>query len=299
MAGTFRPPTLKYALRAIGDTSTLPATLKRAFSPGDDFELISAPRPGDWLAEHFEPGQSYEDFVKSGVVKPDRYRNRIYLQPLGDFAEATSPSLAKLKTFTSSYFMMDTEILPHLPLNNSILTSRTNPYTGKRQVLTLDVLSLLAKNKPGDAFCVLAITMEDLYPDPSWNFVFGQASPGEKVGVFSFARYDPGFYSAKRPSGHPAIMLKRSCKVLAHETGHMFSLAHCIYFKCVMNGSNHLRESDARPIFLCPVCLHKLHFAIGFDILSRYEKLFNFFRNTEGFEDEAQWVERRLKSISA
>jgi archaemetzincin len=33
--------------------------------------------------------------------------------------------------------------------------------------------------------------MEDLYPEPSWNFVFGQASLNERVGVYSFARYGP------------------------------------------------------------------------------------------------------------
>ncbi|HDM76603.1 MAG TPA: hypothetical protein ENG51_09045, partial [Deltaproteobacteria bacterium] len=239
-------------------------------------------------------GQTYDEYIKSGIVRPDRLRNKIYLQPLGDFAEGKSPSLEKLRIYTSSFFMMSTEILPQIPLEQPVLTSRINPYTGKRQILTLDVLSLLIKNKPREAFCVLAITMEDLYPDPSWNFVFGQASPQDRVGVFSFARYDPDFYGGKRPANYTKILLKRSCKVLAHETGHMFSLAHCIFFKCVMNGSNHLQESDARPLFLCPVCLRKLHFAIGFDVVKRYEKLLIFFRN-EGFDEEAMWIKKRLE----
>jgi hypothetical protein len=29
------------------------------------------------------------------------------------------------------------------------------------------------------------------------------------------------------------------CKVLAHETAHLFGLAQCIFFNCVTNGSNH------------------------------------------------------------
>lgn len=29
---------------------------------------------------------------------------------------------------------------------------------------------------PKDAFCIVGITMIDLYPKDSWNFVFGQAS---------------------------------------------------------------------------------------------------------------------------
>jgi predicted Zn-dependent protease len=47
--------------------------------------------------------------------------------------------------------------------------------TWNRQLLTTNILALLKKKIPGDAFCLLGITMEDLYPDPSWNFVFGQA----------------------------------------------------------------------------------------------------------------------------
>ncbi len=287
---------MKEAISAIGNTTGLPDHIRKALAPGEDFEPVPAPNPGDWLAEHFEPGQSYDDFVKSAVVKPDRYRNKIYLQPLGEFIPGQSPSLDTLKTFTSIYFMMPTAVLPGLSLKSSLLTSRVNPYTGKRQVLTLDVLALLKREKPADAYCVLAITMEDLYPDPSWNFVFGQASPRDRVGVFSFARYDPGFYGEKREDNFEEMLLRRSCKVLVHETSHMFSLAHCIYFRCIMNGSNHLAESDARPLFLCPVCLRKLYFAIGFDIVRRYEKLFNFYKEAS-FEKEARWVEKRLKRI--
>jgi hypothetical protein len=72
-----------------------------------------------------------------------------------------------------------------------------------------------------DAFCILGITMEDLYPGASWNFVFGQA---------------PAFYGERQTRDCGALVLRRSCKVLAHET----ALAHCIYFNCLMNGSNHL-----------------------------------------------------------
>jgi archaemetzincin len=72
--------------------------------------------------------------------------------------------------------------------------SRTNPITSRRQILTRDVLRWLQGRLSKDAFCLLGITMEDLYSDPSWNFVFGEASFRERVGVYSFARYDPAFY---------------------------------------------------------------------------------------------------------
>ncbi len=78
----------------------------------------------------------------------------------------------------------------------------------------------------------------------------------------------------------------------------MFSLAQCIYFRCVMKGSNHLQESDSRPQFLCPVCLRKLHSIIGFDIVLRYERMLKFYRR-EGFGREAQWIANRLRKISS
>jgi len=40
--------------------------------------------------------------------------------------------------------------------------------------------------------------------------------------------------------------------------GHLLGIKHCIYAKCVMNGSNHLDEADDRPFALCPVDLKKL-----------------------------------------
>ena len=138
--------------------------------------------------------------------------------------------------------------------------------------------------------------MQDLYPEPSWNFVFGMASLRERVGVFSFARYDPAFYGRQAGAAAAATMLRRSCKVLAHETGHMFGLRHCIHFQCGMNGSNHLAESDSRPIHLCPICLRKLQHAVGFDHVARYRALEAFYQRV-GLKPEAAWVRRRLAFI--
>jgi archaemetzincin len=118
----------------------------------------------------------------------------------------------------------------------------------------------------------------------------------DRVGVFSFARYDPVFYSESRGSRYQKLLLRRSAEVLVHETAHMFLLAHCIYFKCVMNGSNHLQESDSRPLSLCPVCLRKLQSSIGFTVATRYHRLQQFYSNA-GFIFEQDWVTRRLKKI--
>lgn len=293
----FTPPNPAERLRAIGPTEGLPEALRRAFDPDGDFEPMPIPRPGDWLAEHPEQGQSFDDFATSRPSRPDDRRNKIYLQPLGGFPESKSPSVEILKEYAATYFVMEVEVLPPLPTKSTTLTTRVNPFTRTRQVLTGDVLALLRQDIPDDAFCVLAITMADLYPDPSWNFVFGQASARDRVGVFSFARYDPAFYGEERGGDYQEVLLRRSCKVLVHEIAHMFSLGHCIFYRCVLNGSNHLQESDARPLSVCPICLRKLHFSIGFDVLDRYRKLLIFYRKI-GFDRDAGWVAKRVEKIA-
>ncbi len=296
-AMAFQPPDKTERIRAIGSTKGLPQALCLAFDPGDDFEPIPAPKPGDWLAQHPESGQTFDEFVGANPNIPTLIRHRIYLQPLGAFSETEGPSLDTLKTYAADYFAMDVELLPPLDISQLGVKTRLNPYTGNRQLLSTQILAVLKKDLPRDAFCLLAITMADLYPHPSWNFVFGQASLHDRVGVFSFARYDPVFYGEERGEGYDRLLLKRSLKVLAHETGHMFALNHCIFFRCVMNGSNHLKESDSRPLHLCPVCLRKLQFSIGFDVADRYGRLLQLYRNV-GFDREAGWVSNRLKKIS-
>ena len=190
---------------------------------------------------------------------------------------------------------MEIVALPALNLTGIRVTRRRNPSSGQEQILTTDVLELLRIRLPDDAFALLDTTMVDLYPDPQWNFVFGQASLRDRVGVYSFARYDPKFYGETRPDSRQ-LMLRRSCKVLAHETGHMFGIAHCIWYRCLMNGSNHIGEADSRPLHLCPVDLRKLQWSVGFDITKRYRNLLAFDAEA-GFEDEAQWLESRLRFI--
>jgi archaemetzincin len=292
----FDPPGPQKRLEAIGTTDGLPAALQRALAPDDSFQPVPVPGPSDWLAVHREPGQTFEEFRRSHPNRPDGQRRIIYLQPLGNFLEQQSPSLEKLREYAAGFFQMEGKALVPITIGPGSFTTRTNSMTGRRQILTTDVLHWLKGRLPGDGFCLLAITMEDLYPDAAWNFVFGQASLNERVGVYSFARYDPAFYSEPRGKDYPALLLQRSMKVLTHETGHMFRLAHCIYFNCVMNGSNHLQESDRRPLHLCPMCLRKLQFSVGFDVVKRYEALAQC-DGQAGLEDEAAWLDRRLEKI--
>ncbi len=273
----FTPPNADQRRRAIGDTHGLPPQFQRALDPAP-FEPIRPPGPNDWLANHHEAGQTFDGFVRSSPNRPTAQRHTIYLQPLGQMA-----NLDRLKEFTAAFFMLPVVVREPVDLSKAHITSRANPYTGQRQLLTTDILNLLRRQLPPDAFCMLGITVIDLYPEASWNFVFGQAALRERVGVYSFARY--------------GSVLQRSFKVVVHETSHMFGIEHCIYFRCVLNGSNHLDEADARPMHLCPVDLRKLQWSVGFDVAERYRRLTAVFERA-GFAGEARRVNVLLRAMN-
>ena len=114
-----------------------------------------------------------------------------------------------LKEYAEVFFGVGTQILSPKANDNPRFTTRINPFNRKRQILSTDVLSNLRSLLTRDAFCLLAITVEALYPDPAWKFFFGQSSLRDCVGVFSFARYDPAFYGERRGREDREILLKK------------------------------------------------------------------------------------------
>lgn len=289
---TFTPPSPREQRRAVGPLDELPPLLARAFKPAGHFEVLPPPGPQDWLANHPEAGQGFEEWLEGRALRPDGRRHVIYLQPLEEFSQGPGPSLEQLRRFAAAFFGMEVVLQPPLDDVVATISSREDVHTEQRQLLTTDILNLLRLCLPDDAYCMVGITMHDLYPGRQWNFVFGQAAPQQRVGVYSLTRYMPWF-PGNSGRADDTLVLHRSCKVLAHETGHLFGMHHCIYYRCLMNGSNHLRESDGRPLHLCPVDLRKLHFSTGFEVAERYRRLRDFAEGA-GFEEEARWLDGRL-----
>ena len=296
MAEPENPQVLPSADSAVGALDDLPAHPVRAFEITGHFDPLPPPGPGDWLAEHPEPGQTVAQSLRARPNRPDARRQKLYLVPLGAFPPHRSPAINRLREFATAFFSLDVTLLPPLDLDTAAIEGRRNPHTGQLQLDARAVLRLLRRRLPADAFALLGITMVDLYPDPTWNFVFGLASPSDHVGVFSFARYDPGFYGETASQNAEDLLLQRSCKVLAHEISHMFGIAHCVFFNCLMKGSNHLAESDARPLHLCPVDQRKLQHSTGFEPATRYRQLLDFSRRV-GFDEDSAWLEKRLRYV--
>lgn len=265
------------------------------------FEPMPKPAPGDWLAGpgKDEPEATFEAYVQAGPPRRTAERRVIVLQPLGAFSPAARAMLERVRQYCALYFDTPARIEPPRALPTRGLRTRYADGPRGDQYLAPAILGdVLLPNLPADAVCCLGVTMEDLYPEAGWNFVFGQASLRDRVGVYSFARYRPEFHGETPGPEAERLLLKRSIKVMVHETGHMFGLGHCRTYRCVENGSNHLAESDARPVFLCPNCLRKLRWNLGFDVATRYEKMRAFWEEN-GFPDEAAWLRRRLDTLDA
>lgn len=255
---------------------------------------LGKPLPGDWLTNHFEVGQTYRQYVGDAPVRPDERRRVICIQPLGDFT-ATQRKIVRLTAeFMGLYFQLPVRVGDDLPLSLVPESARRkSSYSGGPQLLTGFILEQVLKPRmPEDAVVMIAFTASDLWPGEGWNFVYGWASPTDRVGVWSICRYGNPEESdeAFRP------VLRRAMKIATHETAHMFSMQHCIFYECCMCGVNHLEETDRHPPWLCPQCLAKLCYATNADPAKRFQEM-QAFAETHGLDREAAFWQRSLAAL--
>jgi hypothetical protein len=62
-----------------------------------------------------------------------------------------------------------------------------------------------------------------------------------------------------------------------------------------MNGSAMIAESDNRPVHLCPACLQKLQWHLGFDLSMRYRALSSAYAKM-GWRDAAAFAAQMAES---
>ncbi|MGE3465520.1 MAG: archaemetzincin [Pyrinomonadaceae bacterium] len=257
------------------------------------FEPMGKPEAYDWLGSHNEPGQTFDEYLDSDPTKPTKERQKIYVLPLGTFTPQQKKVIETASEYLSVFYDLPVEELPGkaIPQKLGAKDGRFNEYLKTRQIRTGFIMdSILKPALPKDAAALIAFTNEDLYPDATMSFVFGQASFADRVGVWSLRRLQIQADGEK--------FLQRTLKIAAHETGHMFSMWHCTKYECVMSGTNHIAETDRRPIDACPECMAKISWLSDITPEARYERLADFCRRND-LKDEAAEFDRKAAALKA
>jgi len=251
-------------------------------------------QPGDWLEWHPENGQTFREYLACDPVTAQGGRKTIYIQPLGEFTEGQRKIVDLTAEFMGLYFCLPVKVKEGLPLDLVPESERRIGPLGVLQLKTGYVRNdILRPRLPDDATVYIAFTASDLWPGPGWNFVFGEASLVHRVGVWSICRFG-------KPDGSKeefAKTLLRTIKIGTHETGHMFTIEHCTAWECNMCGSNHLDESDRRPLWLCPECMPKVCYATGANPARRYRGLAKFCQK-HGLDAQAAFYDKSAKALT-
>lgn len=250
------------------------------------FEPMGEPQAGDWLAVVDEPGQSFDEYVASVPNRAEGKRRLIYVTPLGPVARSEPELLPAMKGFLEAFFGLEVVLEDALPIPRGAHNERRKQHDAA--VLLDDLAAVL----PPDAAARIGLIEYDLYY-ADLNYVFGLGNFANRTGVYSIARYRFE-YIGQAPE---ITLLRRALKVAAHEIGHVFGLRHCRCWRCVMNGSNSIVEADRRPMFLCPECLAKLRWNLGFDPAARYGRLAAFYAAHPEFQAEAKRARQLGKAV--
>lgn len=245
-----------------------------------DFEKMGKPKPGEWLYSFKEEFQSFEDYKKACFNRKTDKRNIIYIQPLGTFNEKYKKIFTIMREYSETFFNCKTVLLEPIGLFEGCYDRSRKQYHATK---IMDRLELF-RNENAVAF--IGITNKDLYSN-NLNFVFGQGSLSKRLGVYSLVRLE---------NEDEVLFLRRSLQLMAHEMGHIFSITHCVKYKCLMCGANSLTESDSHPLHLCPIDLQKLQWNVGFQVKTWYGKLHSFYK-THGLVEEEKRIGKRLKRL--
>ncbi len=275
-----------------GDVRTAPVDhpLTRLRAWRTRLQPLMTPLPeasgSDWRVAHPERPQTFEDYMQSRPNRPGPLRTTLHLLPLGSLTAAQQPLLEAVAWLMRAHFGLPVETLPAKPLTD-LPADAQREFSGQRQVRSTWLLdTLLPPLRPAASVALLALTGDDLFPEPSWNYVFGQASLSRRVGVWSLARLGDA-------AADFATVQRRAVKTALHETGHMLGLRHCQAWACGMNGANSLPESDRQPIAFCCECEAKLWWACRLDPVPRLDSLVAAAEKLHLAEEAARWKAQR------
>jgi len=272
--------------------SAVVRSLTHCLTPhADHFEELLPPVAGCWLWETNSDDQCFETYVRSAPPHPSTAQFCIYLQLLHDPRTQVSDAgaqLTGLPSFThtlaeglEAFFSLPVRILPPQPISG--------PSQGKRHTAMHALQMLQAAPLPADAFCFVGCTPVELSPTQV-------VLTTDRVAVFSLARMR---HQEQGEDLGNRLLLKSCLLQVRRLIGRLIGLAPCTFYNCAMRATNQ-EEYQRLAVHVCPVCLRKLHWNIGFDILHRYKRLIDFYSQQSGiFEEELMWTQNRRNMLIA
>jgi archaemetzincin len=287
----------------------LPSITAGSFRFENMAPLFEAPRNYSWRRDNpdEEVIQSLRRYQKNpSINRPSTRRRTVYLQPIGEMNQYHEEAVQVSKEVLEAFFQLPIIVggawasgcVPRSHWRASVLPGERWSQADGEYILD----SVLLQKFPKEAVVLKALTTFDLWDGGSFNYVFGLGSLDSRVAVTSLWRLGD-FQTSNRAD------IFRVVKTVVHEVCHAFSLSHCVEFDCCMNGSNDANEGDLQPIELCPSCLKKLRWNIGFDPLChlvdmqrvcarwgfadaavRYESLIAAATDISTYEGEAEFI---------
>jgi archaemetzincin len=292
--------------------------------------------PGQTFAEFLDDLAQFDEPTRPHGSR----RDTIYLRPFGEFPPGAAPDLGVLADLCRAFFLgLRVVVLPPLALRDEHppkaaagrgrgrgrgrgkgrgkaakvvvaveegeyeVRDRVAPDGAHRQLSLNDLGDVLLWKLPEDAWCVMGVTMRDIFESKEDVFCMGRAWGASRIGVFSFLRYDPEFPGgAGTDPAMPArvdALTYRAGKTLLHELGHCLGFDHCIAYDCLMNTTRDMAEDLAAPYHICPVELQKLHYSLQLAPAAQAAALHGVFSAHAVFHREAAFMARALKALSS
>jgi len=249
---------------------------------------------GGWNADARGWVASFRTYAREQALRPTRDRHTIYLCPLGPMNYGMRRRTRTVREFLQAYLTLPVKMLPAAPIAGRPVRVVTVLGRAVRQYEAEDLKDhVLMPRLPADGLALMGITAEDLYSTQvDWDCVGNLTCTGRGFAVCSLARLFPEFYGGRGAPGSERFGLALALRMVADAGVGMLGPTPCRKYYCVMNQAKYTTMDE--PVHLCPDCLRKLRWSLGFDLIERYQALRRFYCR-HALMDEARWVLERLK----